>query len=89
LVDKGYRDAATEAALAERGVRVLRRLLALTAAIWHTTTPASRSCAPCSPTTIETTDHPLGINRLGEITLDAPLLHHRVGAGHGPAAPIR
>ena len=26
---------------------------------------------------------------LGEITLDAPLLDHRVGAGHGPAPPIR
>ena len=26
---------------------------------------------------------------LGEITLDAPLLDHRVGAGHGPAPPMR
>jgi hypothetical protein len=26
---------------------------------------------------------------LGEITLDAALLDYRVGAGHGPAPPIR
>ncbi len=34
-------------------VRVLQRILALTAAIWHNTPPASPSCAPWWPTTTD------------------------------------
>jgi hypothetical protein len=34
-------------------VRVLQRILALTAAIWHTTPPASQSCDHSRPTTTD------------------------------------